>query len=154
MNERWLIPSFTASSLIHLGLIPLAALIIQAKPIKPVTVPIELVDVPTFGISSLSLGDLNRDHLMRLERAIMSPRTKHVFVPDRVGKLMRASGEFPWMPLTPASDGGPLKIWHRNEHTTVYWHYHFSVYGKFEEGKRNQLAAMRKLIEDEERITT
>ena len=46
MNERWLIPSFTASSLIHLGLIPLAALIIQAKPIKPVTVPIELVDVP------------------------------------------------------------------------------------------------------------
>ena len=46
MNERWLIPSFTASSLIHLGLIPLVALIIQAKPIKPVTVPIELVDVP------------------------------------------------------------------------------------------------------------
>ena len=46
MNERWLIPSFTASSLIHLGLIPIAALIIHAKPIKPVTVPIELIDVP------------------------------------------------------------------------------------------------------------
>jgi periplasmic protein TonB len=46
MNERWLIPSFTASSLIHLGLIPLAALILHAKPIKPVTVPIELIDVP------------------------------------------------------------------------------------------------------------
>jgi periplasmic protein TonB len=46
MNERWLIPSFTASSLIHLGLIPLAALIIHSKPIKPVTVPIELVDLP------------------------------------------------------------------------------------------------------------
>ena len=46
MNERWLIPSFTASSLIHLGIIPLAALIMHAKPLKPVTVPIELIDVP------------------------------------------------------------------------------------------------------------
>ena len=46
MNERWLIPSFTASSLIHLGAIPIAALIMHAKPIKPVTVPIELIDVP------------------------------------------------------------------------------------------------------------
>jgi protein TonB len=46
MNERWLLPSFTASSLIHLGLIPIAAFILHAKPIKPVTVPIELIDVP------------------------------------------------------------------------------------------------------------
>ena len=46
MNERWLVSSFTASSLIHLGIIPLAALIMHAKPIKPATVPIELVDVP------------------------------------------------------------------------------------------------------------
>ncbi len=45
MNERWLIPSFAASSLLHLGLIPLAALILHTKPIKPVTVPIELIDV-------------------------------------------------------------------------------------------------------------
>jgi protein TonB len=46
MNERWLLPSFTASSLIHLGIIQIAALIMHAKPIKPVTVPIELIDVP------------------------------------------------------------------------------------------------------------
>lgn len=46
MNERWLIPSFTASSVIHLGIIPIAALIMHAKPIKPVTVPIELIDAP------------------------------------------------------------------------------------------------------------
>jgi protein TonB len=46
MTERWLISSFTASSLIHLGLIPVAALMMHAKPLKPVTVPIELVDVP------------------------------------------------------------------------------------------------------------
>ncbi|MBI3063567.1 MAG: energy transducer TonB [Deltaproteobacteria bacterium] len=46
MNNRWLISSFTASSLIHLSLIPVAALVMHAKPIKPVTVPIELIDVP------------------------------------------------------------------------------------------------------------
>ena len=46
MIEHWLIPSFTASSLIHLGLIPIASLLIHAKPLKPVNVPIELIDVP------------------------------------------------------------------------------------------------------------
>jgi len=45
MNDRWLISSFTASLLIHLALIPAVALIMQAKTIKPVTVPIELVEV-------------------------------------------------------------------------------------------------------------
>jgi hypothetical protein len=47
MNERWLVPYFTASSLIHLSLIPVAALIMHAKPLRPVTVPIELLDVPS-----------------------------------------------------------------------------------------------------------
>lgn len=46
MNDRWLVSSFTASSLIHLSLVPVAALILHAKPLKPVTVPIELLDVP------------------------------------------------------------------------------------------------------------
>src|SRR5258706_11703332 len=46
MNERWLVTSFTASSLIHLGIIPRAALVMHAKAINPTMVPIELVDVP------------------------------------------------------------------------------------------------------------
>ena len=46
MNHQWLVSSFTVSSLIHLSLIPLAALIMHTKPLKPITVPIELVDVP------------------------------------------------------------------------------------------------------------
>ena len=46
MNDRWLLSSFTASSVIHLGLVPVAALVMQAKPIRPVTVPVELIDVP------------------------------------------------------------------------------------------------------------
>jgi periplasmic protein TonB len=46
MKHRRLVSSFTASSLIHLGLIPVAALMMHTKPIKPAAVPIELVDVP------------------------------------------------------------------------------------------------------------
>lgn len=46
MNDRWLISSFTASSLIHLALVPVAAVVMHAKPLKPITVPIELVDIP------------------------------------------------------------------------------------------------------------
>jgi TonB family protein len=46
MNDRWLLSSFTASSVIHLGLIPVAALVMQVKPIKPTTVPVELIDIP------------------------------------------------------------------------------------------------------------
>jgi periplasmic protein TonB len=46
MNDHWLLSSFTASSVIHLGLVPVAALVMQAKPIRPVAVPVELIDVP------------------------------------------------------------------------------------------------------------
>ncbi len=49
MNERWLVPYFTASSLIHLSLIPVAALIVHVKPIKPVMMPVDLIDVPPGG---------------------------------------------------------------------------------------------------------
>jgi protein TonB len=45
MNDRWLVSSFTASSLIHLALIPVAALVIHTKPLKPVMVPVELIEI-------------------------------------------------------------------------------------------------------------
>jgi protein TonB len=45
VKDRWLISSFTASSVIHLALIPLASLVIHAKPLKPITVPVELIEI-------------------------------------------------------------------------------------------------------------
>jgi periplasmic protein TonB len=45
VKDRWLISSFTASSLVHLALIPLASLMMQAKPLKPITVPVELIEI-------------------------------------------------------------------------------------------------------------
>ena len=46
MTDRWLLSSFTVSSIIHLALIPLATLVMHPKPLKPITVAIELVDIP------------------------------------------------------------------------------------------------------------
>jgi TonB family protein len=43
--DRWLLSSFTASSLIHLALISLAALMIHTRPAKPIKVPIELIEI-------------------------------------------------------------------------------------------------------------
>jgi protein TonB len=44
VKDRWLVSSFTASSVIHLALIPVAALIIH-KPLKPITIPIEMIEM-------------------------------------------------------------------------------------------------------------
>jgi protein TonB len=46
MNERWLFTSFAASSLIHLALIPVAVLMMHARPSKPVNLPIEIIEIP------------------------------------------------------------------------------------------------------------
>jgi hypothetical protein len=112
---------------------------------------IELVDVPTFDQSELTTDDLNASHLQRINDAIQGGTAKYVFVPDRVGKLMKSSGLFSWMPSAPRSDGGALKIWSRDDARTVYWHYHLSVWGKSLQEKRDQLAAIRALVEVEER---
>jgi protein TonB len=45
MNDRWLISSFTASSLIHLALMPLANLVMHTKPLQPITVPVEVIEI-------------------------------------------------------------------------------------------------------------
>lgn len=106
----------------------------------------ELLHLPTVGVSSLTSDDLDRGHLRRLRGAIESGQAKHVFVSGRVGRLMHKSGVFPWMPKAPVDRGDPLKLWCAVGLTRVHWHYHFSVYGKFEALKAAQLAAIGNLL--------
>ena len=104
--------------------------------------PVTLLHVLAFGRSALVVADLDHGHL---REAIESGSARHVYVPDRVGKLMRASGEFPWMPKAPSETGGPLRLWCNVGKTCVHGHYHLSVYGKFEAGKGAKLRAISKL---------
>jgi hypothetical protein len=103
---------------------------------------VELLHVPTYGRSSLRAGDLNPEHLQRLNMAILGGRSRYIFVPGSIARLMRASGHFPWMPALPTDEGGPLKVWRTMDTKTVYWHYHCSVYGRYEATKREQLSAI------------
>jgi hypothetical protein len=107
---------------------------------------VELVHVPTFGRSALVVADLDPNHLRRINHAIEHGNARHVFIPAGVAKLMRASGLFPWMPEVPIDVGGSLPIWHSNGRRTIYSHYHFSVYGKFEKGLTEQISTIHRLI--------
>lgn len=76
---------------------------------------VELLHLPTYGRSRLSAEDLNSAHLKRLNNAILHGCAQFIFIPESVGRLMKASGHFPWISPKPTSEGGPLKIWLRTE---------------------------------------
>ena len=103
-----------------------------------------MLHVPTVGQSKLTIGDLDRDHLARLHGAIEGGSTRHIFVSPDVARLMRESSVFPWMPKAPSDTGGPLKIWRKTGSKTIYWHYHFSYWGRPQ--KADQLKAIGQLL--------
>ncbi len=106
----------------------------------------ELLHVPTEGSENpLTKNDLDAAHLSRLNRAILHGRAEFVFISSKVGHLMKASKCFPWIPAKPVDEDGPLKIWLRTGSKTVYWHYHFSVYGAYEQQKKEQITAIAAL---------
>jgi hypothetical protein len=107
---------------------------------------IELLHVPTYGRSALAPTDLDRAHLRRIGNAILGGASRSIFIPGGVARLMRASGEFPWMPKAPKADGDSLSLWLRSGPKTIYSHLHFSVYGRFEQQKSAELQVIRALI--------
>jgi len=105
---------------------------------------IEMMHVPTVGRSNLTIDDLNKDHLARLHGAIEDGDARHIFISPDVAKLMREAAVFPWMPKAPIDTGGPLKIWRKTGSKTIYWHYHFSYWGRPQ--KVEQLKAIGRLL--------
>jgi hypothetical protein len=108
---------------------------------------IELLHVPTVGRSKLVPADLSRQHVRLLGDVVLGGSARHIFVPQAVARLMQATGQFGWLPKKPTEQLGPLGILCRQGTKVVYSHLHFSVYGKFEERKVNEAAAIRLLID-------
>jgi hypothetical protein len=106
----------------------------------------ELLNVPTVGRNKLDSKDLDRAHLKWLNAAMLEGGARHVFLPREVARLMRASGEFTWLPAAPIDNTGALDVLCRSGDTTVYSHLHFSVYGKFESKKVAQANAIAGLL--------
>lgn len=107
---------------------------------------VELLHVPTVGRNILVPADLAPDHLKWLDEVIRQGPARHVFIPNKVARLMRATRLFSWLPRVRARTPGSLGTWFQQGSKTVYSHLHFSVYGKFEHQKASELAAMRSLL--------
>lgn len=107
---------------------------------------IELLHIPTCGRSKLKASDLDVEHLIFLQNAIVNGSARYIFISDGVARLMRNFPIFSWMPKQARDIGLPLKLWAEVENKRIYWHYHFSVYGKFERGKNEQLIEIGKII--------
>ena len=107
---------------------------------------IELLHVPTVGRNKLVAEDLDVSHLQRLGSAILDGQAKHVFLSSGVARLMRATGRFPWLPTTPTARTSPLGVFFQSGQKTVYSHLHFSVYGKFQQQKTDEAAAIHELL--------
>lgn len=109
---------------------------------------VELLHLPTYGRSKLVPSDLDKQHLAWLNHVILEGNSKYIFIPPRVGEIMLKTRYFSWITTKPYCTDNALKIWFKNERKTVFWHYHFSAYGKFAATKEKQAVAIRALIHD------
>lgn len=105
----------------------------------------ELLHAPTVGRSKLTVADLDRAHLRKLNAAILHGQAKHVFLPASVVRLMQTSGEFPWLPKTVGASS-PLRVLYGDGVRTVYSHLHFSNYGKFQRQLDQEALAIAALM--------
>ncbi len=107
---------------------------------------VELLHVPTVGRNQLGIGDLSDRHLEWLNDTILQGAAQHIFIPRAAAELMRKTKRFAWLPKEPKRMPEQLSLWHRHGSKTIHSHLHFSVYGKFEQQKSAEIAAMGRLL--------
>jgi len=103
---------------------------------------------PTTGISSLTVSDLDPDHLRLLSDVFLYGSARHIFVSDKVGRLLQSTRKFRWLSSNPTSEAGGLKTYYRSGDKSVYKHLHFSNYGRFQERLDEEAALIKAMIWD------
>ncbi len=91
---------------------------------------VELIDVPTYGISKLKIEDLTDAHVDRLLDWVLKGSATYIFIPPGVNRLLRCKPQFTWLPEKPVSNDGSLPILFRSGRKTIYSPFHFSCVGK------------------------
>ncbi|MGR4869690.1 hypothetical protein ACIPRI_12580 [Variovorax sp. LARHSF232] len=113
---------------------------------------VELLHIPTVGVSALVAADLDSAHLEWLNALIQHGARRHVFLSDKVIRLMLDSrrlfdsGLFPDLPKPIAKQVLPQL--HKVEETTIHQHLHFANYGKFQARMTDEAAAIFRLRTD------
>ena len=112
---------------------------------------VELLHIPTVGRSQLMVEDLDPAHLDELNAFIQRGARRHVFLADKVIRLMRASGHFHWLPEPIANQVLPQL--HKVGETTIYQHLHFANYGVFQARMTLEAAAIARLRAESPHLT-
>jgi hypothetical protein len=110
---------------------------------------IELLDVPTTGVSSLDVGDLSSHHLDLLTNIFDYGSAKHVFMSSRVSNLLRQTKAFPWIPRVSLKMVGDLAVLREQSEQTIYQMYHLSCYGWQLSVLNRQIAQIRGFVESQ-----
>lgn len=107
---------------------------------------IEMLHVPTCGTRKLEVGDLDNDHLERLDALITSGRRRHVFIPSSVAQLMRESRRFRWLRGRRPPSGQVLPVLYATGETRVHQHLHFSNWGTYQSRMTAEALAIGDLV--------
>ena len=91
---------------------------------------VELIDVPTCGRSALRVDDLKASHIDRLRDWVLDGRAAYIVIPPGVGRLLRRTPQFSWLPEEPISHDGSLPVLFRSDKKVVFAPFHFSCVGK------------------------
>jgi hypothetical protein len=91
---------------------------------------VDLLDVPTCGRSKLQINDLKASHIDRLRDWVLDGKAAYIFIPPGVGRLLRRTPQFSWLPEEPISHHGSLPVMFRSNQKVVFAPFHFSCFGK------------------------
>ena len=108
---------------------------------------VELLNVPTTGVSSLKAADLSTDHLDFLMHVVDRGTAKCVFLSPRVSSILRQTKVFPWLRQTPSRMDGDLAVVRERNGQIIYQMYHLSCYGWQLNVLNRQISQIRKIVE-------
>jgi hypothetical protein len=108
---------------------------------------VELLHVPTAGVSSLKEADLSMDHLDFLMSVVDSGTAKYVFLSSRVSSILRQTKVFPWLCRTPSRMDGELAVLRERNGQIIYQMYHLSCFGWQLNVLNRQISQIRKIVE-------
>lgn len=116
---------------------------------------VELLHVPTVGVSKLVKEDLDSAHLCWLDSLFKRGSRRKVFLSAKVVRLLRDSKpreRFDWLP-----EPIPNKVLpqlHTNREPTFYQHLHFSNWGNLRERMKDEATAIAQLRTDSPHLTS
>ncbi|TAN43339.1 MAG: hypothetical protein EPN25_00750 [Nitrospirae bacterium] len=108
---------------------------------------IELLHLPTVGISKLNVADLSTDHLQSLAKIFDNGTAKYIFLTPKGISLMRETKLFPWLKGKPVRMDGDLAVLRDQYGQTIYSMYHLSCYGWQLQVLNRQIKQIRNIVE-------